>query len=68
MARTREFDPENALDSAMALFWRQGFAGTSVAQLVDETGVNRHSLYETFGDKQALYLQALKRFDTGCAG
>jgi TetR/AcrR family transcriptional regulator, transcriptional repressor for nem operon len=63
MARTRNFDPNEALDSAMTLFWRRGYAATSVAQLVEETGVNRHSLYETFGDKQALYLKALERFD-----
>jgi TetR/AcrR family transcriptional repressor of nem operon len=63
MARTRNFEPTEALESAMALFWKRGFAGTSVAQLVEATGVNRHSLYETFGDKKALYLKALQRFD-----
>lgn len=63
MARTRSFDPDQALDRAMTLFWQRGYAGTSVAQLVEETGVNRHSLYETFGDKRALYMKALERFD-----
>ena len=64
MARTRSFDPDEALDRAMSLFWQRGYAATSVAQLVEETGVNRHSLYETFGDKRALYLKVLERFDT----
>jgi TetR/AcrR family transcriptional regulator, transcriptional repressor for nem operon len=63
MARTRNFDPDEALDRAMTLFWQRGYAATSVAQLVERTGVNRHSLYETFGDKQALYLQVLRRFE-----
>ncbi len=62
MARTREFDLEEALDAALKLFWEKGYEATSVQDLVDATGVNRASLYETFGCKRALFEKALGRF------
>lgn len=43
----------------MTLFWEKGYANTSVADLVDTLGINRFSLYNTYGDKQALYYSAL---------
>ena len=55
MARTRSFDPEQVLQQAMMLFWQQGFERLSMEQLVKHLGVNRYSLYETFGNKQALF-------------
>ena len=63
MARPKAFNPEEALDRATALFWRKGFAGASVADLVEALGVNRGSLYSTFKDKRALFLAALDRYD-----
>jgi TetR/AcrR family transcriptional repressor of nem operon len=59
MARSKEFDPERALLKAMSLFWRLGYKNTSVEALMREMGVARQSLYDTFGDKRALYLKAL---------
>src|SRR4029450_11294963 len=59
MARPKEFDPERALRKAMSLFWRLGYENTSVEALMREMGVARQSLYDTFGDKRALYLRAL---------
>jgi AcrR family transcriptional regulator len=59
MARTLNFDRHQTLIAAMELFWRQGYAQTSVADLVKHLGINRFSLYNTYGDKQALYHQAL---------
>ena len=59
MARPKEFDPERALLRAMNLFWRLGYENTSVEALMHEMGIARQSLYDTFGDKRALYLQAL---------
>ena len=50
MARPREFDEAEALDRAMLVFWRQGFSGTSIADLVEATGLQRQSLYNAFGD------------------
>ena len=62
MADVKHFDPEAALDRAMALFWRQGYEATSVGDLVAELGVSRSSLYATFGDKPALFQAALERY------
>jgi TetR/AcrR family transcriptional repressor of nem operon len=62
MSRPKEFDPDAALDAALALFWERGYEATSIADLVERLGVNRASLYATFGDKHALYLEALDRY------
>lgn len=62
MARTKTFEPEAALDSAMRLFWERGYEATSIDDLVRATGVNRASLYGTFGGKHALFLRALERY------
>ncbi len=62
MARTKEFDREAVLDRAMRLFWRQGYEATSIQELVDAMAIGRQSLYDTFGDKRALYLAALDRY------
>ena len=62
MSRPKEFDPTEVLDRAMQQFWETGFEGTSVQDLVDATGLNRSSLYETFGCKDELYLAALDRY------
>lgn len=62
MARTKEFDPEVALQRALELFWERGFEATSTAELVAHLGVARASIYATFGDKRRLYLKALERY------
>ncbi|MBL8703900.1 MAG: TetR/AcrR family transcriptional regulator [Rhodospirillales bacterium] len=59
MARPLSFDPEQALDRAILLFWRDGFAQVSIQAITDALGINRPSLYATFGDKEALFLKAL---------
>ncbi len=68
MARPREFDEETVLDKAMELFWSKGFEKTSIQDLCEHTGVHRGSLYETFGDKNDLFLAALDRFRINSAG
>jgi AcrR family transcriptional regulator len=60
--RPRAYDGEQALSSAMQAFWRSGYSATSLDELSDATGMNRPSLYAAFGDKQALYLAALRRY------
>lgn len=60
--RPREFDADVALDSAMRLFWTRGYEATSMADLVEATGLNRASLYAAFGDKEALFLKVLDRY------
>jgi TetR/AcrR family transcriptional repressor of nem operon len=59
MPRHKEFDPENCLDQIMHLFWEKGYQDTSVADLVQRSGVQRYGLYETFGGKQELFQRAL---------
>jgi TetR/AcrR family transcriptional repressor of nem operon len=54
------------LDDAMLAFWRHGYLGTGVQELVTATGINRASLYSTFGNKQQLFLTALKRYTGIC--
>lgn len=63
MARTKEFEPEKALTRAMELFWQRGYEATSVQDLLLEMGIGRGSMYDTFGDKRALFLAALDRFE-----
>lgn len=60
--RPRSYDPDTALAQAMAVFWRAGYAGTSLDDITAGTGLNRPSLYGAFGDKHALYLQTLERY------
>ncbi|GAA3013408.1 TetR/AcrR family transcriptional regulator [Streptomyces fulvorobeus] len=65
MARTKEFDPDAALQSALELFWRRGYEATSIADLVEHLGIGRASIYATFGNKHELYLKALDRYSEG---
>ncbi len=60
--RTREFDPSATLEKAMILFWKKGFEGASIRDLVGETGVSRFGLYAEWGDKRGLFLAALDRY------
>ena len=60
MARPKEFDQERALRKAIRLFSQQGFAATSTDDLMRVMDVGRQSMYDTFGDKRALFLKALK--------
>jgi len=62
MARPKEFDPERALARAMNLFWRLGYENTSLEALMEEMGIARQSLYDTFGGKRALYLKAMAHY------
>lgn len=64
MARPKAFDTDAALIRAMELFWEQGYAATSMEQLVAAMGISRQSLYDTFGDKHRLFLAAM---DSYCA-
>jgi TetR/AcrR family transcriptional repressor of nem operon len=60
--RHREFDEEQALDTAMELFWAKGYEGTSLGDLEEALGVGRQSLYNAFGDKRQLFLATLDRY------
>jgi AcrR family transcriptional regulator len=62
IGRPRGFDRDAALEAAMLLFWRKGFAATSMNDLCDAMGVNSPSLYAAFGSKEALYLEAIEHY------
>ena len=58
----KQFDTDEALDRAVQLFWEQGYEATSMQDLVHAMGINRASMYQTYGNKQALYLASLERY------
>lgn len=60
--RPRKFDPEQALDSALKVFWRKGYEGASLSDLTEAMGINRPSLYAAFGDKATLFRRAIDRY------
>ena len=62
MARPRGYVREDVLDKAMELFWRLGYEGAHLAALVEQTGLNRFSLYKEFGGKAGLFEAALEQF------
>ncbi|WP_433445861.1 TetR/AcrR family transcriptional regulator [Streptomyces sp. CA-142005] len=62
MARPREFDVDRAVDRAMELFWRRGYAATSLQDLMSELEIGSGSLYGAFGSKDGLYERALERY------
>ena len=62
MARPREFDIDKAYDKAMEAFWTNGYTATSMADLVKAMGLQKGSIYQTFGDKHSLFINALQRY------
>src|SRR6204780_3513984 len=64
MARPREFDRNAAVQRAMSVFWRKGYAATSTDDLMRAMDIGRQSMYDTFGDKRALFLKALEVYVT----
>jgi AcrR family transcriptional regulator len=62
IGRPREFDRNAALEAAMRLFWRKGFATASMNELCDAMGIRSPSLYAAFGSKEALYLEAMEHY------
>jgi TetR/AcrR family transcriptional repressor of nem operon len=62
MARAKEFDIEDAENKALSLFWEKGYEACSVNDLVQNLGLSRSSLYDTFGDKRQLYLRVLDKY------
>ena len=58
----KQFDPNKALEKAMQLFWAKGYAATGVAELQEQMGIGRKSLYDTFGNKRQLFIKALQLY------
>ncbi|ASR49511.1 TetR family transcriptional regulator [Paenibacillus kribbensis] len=63
MVRPREFNEEQALHSAMELFWEKGYEATSLSDLTAKMGIQRPSLYAAFGDKKELFEAALRKYN-----
>lgn len=62
MARPREFDETAALEAALGCFWDRGYEATSVRDLAESMGLSAPSLYNAYGDKRALFVQALEHY------
>jgi AcrR family transcriptional regulator len=62
MAGVRQFDTSQTVERALEVFWRKGFAATSMQDLADATGVLRGSLYNAYKDKETLFLAAYERY------
>ena len=62
IGRPTEFDRQDALEKAMGLFWRNGYEATGLTALTNEMGIGRQSLYNAFGDKHSLFVEAIKHY------
>ena len=62
MPKSTQFDREEVVAKVTELFWKKGFHATSMQDLVDTTGLNRSSIYNTFGDKYQLFEESLKQY------
>ena len=63
VARPKEFERDVVVDRAMQVFWSRGYEATSIQHLVDRMGIQRGSLYDTFGDKRGLFFAAIDRYN-----
>ena len=63
MPRAANFNREEIIEKAMNVFWEKGYHGTSMQDLVDATGLNRSSIYNSFGSKKSLYRTTLKQYE-----
>jgi TetR/AcrR family transcriptional repressor of nem operon len=68
VGRPRQFQRDVVLDRAMRVFWSRGYEATSVEHLVARMGIQRGSLYATFGDKRGLFFAAIERYNTVVTG
>jgi len=63
MARPQAFDRDQALSAAMRVFWQRGYTASTIQQLLQDMGINRGSLYASFGGKRSLFQQAMAFYD-----
>ncbi len=68
MARKKQYIEEEVIDKAMHLFWRNGYENTSMQMLEKEMGINKFSIYSSFGNKHGLFLESLKSYKSKIAG
>ncbi|MFB9686042.1 TetR/AcrR family transcriptional regulator [Amycolatopsis plumensis] len=65
--RPRGFDPDEALERALLVFWERGYEGASLAELTEAMGISTTSMYATFGNKEELFGKALQRYTEGAS-
>lgn len=63
VGRPREFDPDLALQKALEVFWRKGYEGTSMPDLTEAMGINKPSIYATFGNKEQLFMKTIELYE-----
>ena len=69
MPKVKQFDEKKVLEEAMNLFWKKGYHATSIQDLVSYLGINRSSIYDTYGGKKELFDQSFELYRTeGMAG
>ncbi len=64
MNRPRQYDREEVLEKTTNLFWEKGFEATSMNEVVARTGLNKHSLYNEFGDKEKLFIDCIDYYNS----
>ncbi|WP_066224932.1 TetR/AcrR family transcriptional regulator [Formosa haliotis] len=67
MARKKQYIEEEVIEKAMRLFWRNGYENTSMQMLEKEMGINKFSIYSSFGSKHGVFLESLKSYKTKVA-
>ena len=67
MARPLAFERKMALEMAMQVFWSQGYFGTSINDLVEAMGISKSSLYGSFGNKRAIFLECIEFYSDNVA-
>ena len=62
MTRPKEYELDEVIDKATNLFWEKGFEGSSISEIVSVTGLNKHSIYREFNDKEGLFLSCIDNY------
>lgn len=62
MARKKEYIESEVIEKAMTLFWRNGYENTSMQMLEKEMGINKFSIYSSFGSKHGVFVESLKTY------
>ena len=68
MARKKAYSEDLVIDKAMNLFWRNGYDNTSMQMLENEMGINKFSIYSSFGNKHGVFMESLKTYKTKVSG
>jgi AcrR family transcriptional regulator len=68
MARKKQYSEDEVVEKAMHLFWKKGYETTSMQMLEKEMGINKFSIYSSFGNKHGLFLESLKQYKSKIQG